>query len=368
VGDHPLGRVVDLIFGGGRCHFLPNTTEGSCRDDDTDVISMAKKNGFNYIDNREAFDNLDLGASIKLPMLGLFASKDIPYEIDRRNQNDVYPSLDEMARTALHALSAATKNSEKGFFIMIEGSRIDHAGHANDPAAQVHEVVAYDKAFASVVDFLDDPAVPGVAISTSDHETGGLATARQLHYDYPEYLWHPSALANASASSEELTMQLAAFDRGHDAAASRKGKVMELIQQGLGVVDASDSEIDTIATAEDYLHVQYGFSDLISRRAQNGWSTHGHSAADVNIYASDPFQSAELRGNHENTEVGNFLRDYLDLELESITEELKKADFYKGAEIQGTQDGRPLVMPVDHYEGDFRKREADCECGMRHVY
>jgi len=42
--------------------------------------------------------------------------------------DDVYPSLEEMARTALKALEAATTDSDKGFFLMIEGSRIDHAG------------------------------------------------------------------------------------------------------------------------------------------------------------------------------------------------------------------------------------------------
>jgi alkaline phosphatase len=179
VGDHPLGRVVDLILGGGRCHFLPNSTDGSCRGDDKDVVDLAKKNGFNYIDSRKGFDGLNLGSSVKLPLLGLVANRDIPYEVDRSKMNDVYPSLDEMARTALRALSDATKDSEQGFFLMIEGSRIDHAGHANDPVAQVHEVLAYDKAFASVVDFLDKDDVEGVLVGTSDHETGGLATARR---------------------------------------------------------------------------------------------------------------------------------------------------------------------------------------------
>ena len=68
---HPLGRVVDLMFGGGRCHFLPNDTEHSCRGDDTDVIDIAEESGWNYIDNRDDFDSL--GTSIELPMLGLFA-------------------------------------------------------------------------------------------------------------------------------------------------------------------------------------------------------------------------------------------------------------------------------------------------------
>lgn len=179
VGDHPLGQVVDLILGGGRCHFLPNTTDGSCRGDDKDVVELAKKNGFNYINNRKEFDGLKLGSSVKLPLLGLVANKDIPYEVDRRSVNDEYPSLDELARTALRALSDATQDSDQGFFLMIEGSRIDHAGHANDPIAQVHEVLAYDKAFASVVDFLKNDDVEGVLVGTSDHETGGLATARR---------------------------------------------------------------------------------------------------------------------------------------------------------------------------------------------
>lgn len=190
VGDHPLGQVVDLILGGGRCHFLPNSTDGSCRADDKNIVDLAKKNGFNYIDNRKDFDGLNLGSSIKFPLLGLVANKDIPYEVDRRSVNDVYPSLDEMARTALRALSDATKDKDQGFFLMIEGSRIDHAGHGNDPVAQVHEVLAYDKAFASVVDFLKNDDVEGVLVGTSDHETGGLATARREFDQSHRYTKH----------------------------------------------------------------------------------------------------------------------------------------------------------------------------------
>jgi len=178
VGEGVLGRVVDLILGGGRCHFLPNTTEGSCRQDDVNVAEIAKeKHGWQYVDDRPGFDDLWAGENVSLPALGLFAPRDIPFEIDRRNMAHVYPSLSEMAATALKALELATKDSDKGFFLMIEGSRIDHAGHINDPAAQVREVLEYDKAFKSVVDFLDKSSTPGVLVATSDHETGGLSTA-----------------------------------------------------------------------------------------------------------------------------------------------------------------------------------------------
>lgn len=175
-----VSLVVDLMFGGGRCHFLPNMTEGSCRVDDRDITKLAKdKYGWTYIDSRKEFDALKLGEAAKLPLLGLFAATDIPYEIDRRYMDDVYPSLDEMTRTALKALEVATKDSDKGFFLMIEGSLIDHTGHGNDPAAQVHEVLAYDRAIGSVVGFLDESSVEGVFVSTSDHETGGLSVARR---------------------------------------------------------------------------------------------------------------------------------------------------------------------------------------------
>lgn len=180
VGEGVLGRSVDLILGGGRCHFLGNSTVDSCRLDDTDVVELARQKGWNYISTRKEFDGLHVGTAVDLPLLGLFAPGDIPYEIDRRTNEDVYPSLEEMTRTALRALSDATKNSEQGFFVMIEGSRIDHAGHANDPAAQVHEVLAYDAAMSAVLQFFDDDDTPGLMVATSDHETGGLALAKRM--------------------------------------------------------------------------------------------------------------------------------------------------------------------------------------------
>lgn len=280
-GEHPLGRVVDLILGGGRCHFLPNSTEGSCRGDNRDIVELASQNGFHYVQDRAAFDALEGGAAAKLPLMGLFAGKDIPFEIDRRSLNHVYPSLEEMARTALTTLSAATRDSEQGFFLMIEGSRIDHAGHGNDPAAQVHEVIAYDKAFAAVLEFLEKDDTPGVLVSTSDHETGGLAAARQLHTSYPEYLWLPRVLAKAEHSSEYVAAKL----RDHLAEAgkydddSKKQAYIRktLLEKDMGISDATDEEVNAVLHPEEGVSPQYLFADMISRRAQIGWSTHGHS-------------------------------------------------------------------------------------------
>ena len=281
VGHYPLGRTVDLILGGGRCHFLPNTTEGSCRADDKDVVSMAKENGFSYIDNKKDFDNLDIGTGVKLPLLGLLASHDIPYEIDRIHSPQLYPSQAEMTRLALKALSAATEDSEKGFFVMIEGSRIDHTGHANDPAAQVREVLAHDEAFAAVLDFLEHDQTEGILIGTSDHETGGLATAVQLHDEYPQYHWFPEVLAKASHSAEYLQhiWHQWLLEEGSTAnrLVKRKYILDKLIGDGLGIHDATDADADAIIDAKPNWPPAYLFAEMISRRAQVGWTTHGHT-------------------------------------------------------------------------------------------
>jgi alkaline phosphatase len=94
-----------------------------------------------------------------------------------------------------------------------------------------------------------------------------------------------------------------------------------LLEDGLGIYDYSEEEIqsffDNIETA------LYVFADMVSRRAQIGWSTHGHSAVDVNIYGSAG--SDDLRGNHENTDVGKFLRNYLRVSVDNVTKELNEA-------------------------------------------
>ncbi|KAL2819374.1 alkaline-phosphatase-like protein [Aspergillus cavernicola] len=388
IGEHPLGRVVDLIMGGGRCHFLPNTTDGSCRADDRDLLAIAQEKGFNYLNDRKAFDSLNGGAEAKLPLLGLFADKDIPYEIDRRTQNDVYPSLEEMSRAALKILSEATADSEQGFFLMIEGSRIDHAGHGNDPAAQVNEVLAYDKAFAAVLEFLDKDSTPGVLVGTSDHETGGLAVARQLHVTYPEYLWLPGVLANASHSAEYAANELQNHLGQEPDDAARQAYTRELLKKALGVEDATQEEVDALVDTENPIPPAFVFADIISRRAQVGWSTHGHSGVDVNIYASSTKDAWALQGNHENTEVGTFLANYLDLDIDAVTKRLEDSKFWSSSSPPSTQGeidenksfnwlGDPLgedvrIEDLDSYHGDFKKRslggieELECGCGAVH--
>jgi alkaline phosphatase len=133
--------------------------------------------------------------------------------------------------------------------------------------------------------------------------------------------------------------------------------VMKSISDDLGIKDASDAEITNLVNDPDTALYQY--ADMVSRRSQTGWSTHGHSAADVNIYSS------------ENTEVGDFLRDYLGVDVEAVTRELReKGTQLMVADAEGKQVSWMGRLPdqgerldgqnhVAAYAGDFRKRHFD---------
>src|SRR5579862_3124008 len=162
------------------------------------------------------------------------------YTIDRDPTQQ--PSLAEMTQLALHTLHEKSKSSQHGFFLLVEGSRIDMASHSNDPAAHVHDVLAYNAAFQVARKFIEE--IGGVVISTSDHETGGISVGRQINSSYPEYVWFPEVLANVSHSTEFLGLQVASTARlDVDELSVRKYIEETIIKEGLGIRDASREEI-----------------------------------------------------------------------------------------------------------------------------
>ncbi|KAG7661970.1 PHO8 [[Candida] subhashii] len=334
IGEYPLGRMVDLILGGGRCHFYPSSIKGGCRSDDRNLIEEVTENGtWNYVGDRASFDQLAGGHNVSFPLLGLLADTDIPYDIDRDPKE--YPSLAEQVKVALTALSKATEDSEQGFFLLIEGSRIDHAGHHNDPAAQVREVLAYDAAFAEVIKFIDESEVDTIAISTSDHETGGLVTARQVSKDYPDYLWYPEVLFNSHNSGDFLASKIVEYKDKDDTKKFTEFITKEILESKMGIKDYTKEEVELIlSNANNQGQLLYVLNDILSIRAQIGWTTHGHSAVDVNIYAytNSPAINAKLHskkpyeglaGNHENIEIGSFMESLTNADLSRITEMVK---------------------------------------------
>lgn len=334
LGEYPLGRSVDLMLGGGRTHFYSSNSDseygfGGSRTDGRNLIQEAQDAGWQYVGNRESFDSLQYGQNVSLPLLGLFADYDIPYDLDRSNSD--YPSLEEEAITAINALTKATKDSDQGFFLLIEGSRIDHAGHQNDPSAQVREVLAFDRAFEAVVNLAKESDIETILISTSDHETGGLSVARQVTSSYPDYVWYPEILNEAKHSGEFLSKKLLEFRKeGHKD--ERAFISRELFEKGLGIKSYSHHDISSVMEATNMGGLNGIFNEMISTRARIGWSTTGHSAVDVNIYAyanrKDAWQDLldNLQGNHENTEIGAYMEKILGIDLAEVTERVKNTE------------------------------------------
>lgn len=96
----------------------------------------------------------------------------------------------------------------------------------------------------------------------------------------------------------------------------------KLVVPGLGILDATDKELSDVAS--NPVQAQDLLARMISTRAQIGWSTHGHSAVDVNIYSSGGAGTDAIRGNVENTDIGKFLRSYIGVDVADITKELQE--------------------------------------------
>ena len=315
VATHPLGQQVDLAFGGGLCFFLPNSSVSSCRSDNVDLVAAAqdKKNSkpkYKVITDRQAFDALSDDWK-SLGTIGLFGKDHLEYEIDRLSmpEHEQQPPLDEMADKAISILRSAVKSQgAHGFFLMVEGSRIDMAAHSNDPVGHVHEILSYQSTVLRVkkhVDALNAAGTPTLLISVSDHETGGLSLGYQLDpAAYPTYAWFPDALVNGSATSTATSAKIAS-----QADTITIEGLQRILRDDLGVADPDDDEIADIlknkAASGALGPLDKVLARLTSRRAQVGWSTHGHSGVDVNLYGYPrKLVAPYLGGNRENTEVG----------------------------------------------------------------
>jgi alkaline phosphatase len=99
-----------------------------------------------------------------VPILG--DSSAMPYEIDR---TDSEISLAEMTDIAIDCL-----NNSNGFFIMVEGGKVDWAGHANDPMGNIMDMIAFDDAVGKAIEFYKAHPSETLIVVTGDHETGGM--------------------------------------------------------------------------------------------------------------------------------------------------------------------------------------------------
>ena len=152
-----LGRGVDILMGGGRRFFLPNTAvdeEGSrgARTDGRDLRTEFQAAGYNYIWNSTGFGGL---TPHSLPMLGLFESSHMEYEHDRPTDLGGEPSLKDMTAKAIQLLEAATRRRSAGYFLHVEAGRIDHAHHAGNAYRALSDTQELDEAIGAASQMVD---------------------------------------------------------------------------------------------------------------------------------------------------------------------------------------------------------------------
>jgi len=147
---------VDVLFGGGWSFFLPNTEPGGTRTDDLNLLDELRERMpvALSVDGFHGLTDTDAAAALLYP-------GHPPTVADRE------PSLAEMTDRALEILS----RDSDGFFVMIEGSQIDWAGHENNHGWMMDEMADFDEAVGVVMDFAETDGRT-LVIVTADHETG----------------------------------------------------------------------------------------------------------------------------------------------------------------------------------------------------
>jgi hypothetical protein len=156
IARHELVRNrVDVLLGGGSRHF-----EG--------LVDTAAMLGYTVVRTAEELRELDLSRCDKV--LGLFAEGHMAYEIDRAGTDE--PSLAEMTEAALARLDC----DREGFFLVVEGGRIDHACHDNDAGTTLRGLLAFDEAVGVALAYADRHRGT-LLLVTADHETGGMGVS-----------------------------------------------------------------------------------------------------------------------------------------------------------------------------------------------
>lgn len=309
----------DYFAGGG---FV--TPEDSLDGKMVNLVKLAEERGFNVADTREEFDKLVPGKGKTLVISPkLTGEVSLPFFLDM-DPGDI--TLADYTSKAINLLT-----NEKGFFMMIEGGKIDWACHANDAAASVQEVISLDKAVENAFSFYRKHPDETLIIVTADHETGGLSLGNS-ETKYDSYL---GLLKYQKSSVEELNKIVAQFrvSKSGDPDADFD-RMMKVVENEIGLNSKlhntllSDDEITTLR--KEFSHSVYGsgaeegtygnyeaFIDkaikLLAQKAGITWGTYAHTAVNVPIYAIGA-GAEKFSGNLDNTDIPKIIGELIGIE------------------------------------------------------
>jgi len=297
IAEQQVYNGIDVVLAGGAMYF-----EARSRKDKEDLMAVLRRSGYQLLRNRD-----EMLASVSGRVWGLFAREDMAYDIDRAASE---PSLAEMTAKAIAILSS----NKKGFFLMVEGSKIDWAAHDNEPVGVVSEVLAFDRAVAIALKFARRDNHTAVIV-VSDHGCGGLSFGDQEVNSWKEKPGLPvfvDPLRRARRSAEGVEKELlAAGDLSREAIRARVGSEygVDLDPQDLTRVHGYFAR-----RRPDQFGLAAIIGPLLSRSAHLGWTTDGHTGEDVPLAIFHP-HGYRLSGVVQNTAIAWYIDEILDLEL-----------------------------------------------------
>ncbi|QUW22942.1 alkaline phosphatase [Sporosarcina sp. Marseille-Q4063] len=261
-----LQNDVDVILGGGKKYFSD------------DLLNEAKQDGYEIVSDAQSLNNIDKTNKL----IGLFAEDSLSPELDRETTDE--PSLKEMTSAAIDVLS----NDKDGFFLMVEGSQIDWAGHANDAAWVMKDAEAFEEAVEAALDFAKKDKKTLVVIA-GDHDTGGMSVG-----GYDGFGANLEILKYVTATGDFMASQIN----------EEQSNIQEVIFHYTGI-SLTEAKINRIKQANE---PAFEINSIISEQALVGWTHTGHTGTDVPVYAYGP-QAHKFAGLIENTDFPQLMAE-----------------------------------------------------------
>ncbi|WP_404322580.1 alkaline phosphatase [Cytobacillus firmus] len=265
---------VDVLLGGGTDLLVRK---------DRNIAEEFKKDGYSYVTNRT-----ELLADKNEQVLGLFAERGMPKMIDRTEDT---PSLKDMTASAIERLN----KDKDGFFLMVEGSQVDWAGHDNDIVSAMSEMEDFEKAFKAAIEFAKKDKHT-LVVATADHSTGGYSIGSDGNYN-----WFSEPIKAAKRTPDFMAQEIA-----------NGAGVEETLKEYIDL-DLKEAEIQSVKKAAETkkaADIDNAIEEIFNQRSHTGWTTGGHTGEDVPVYAFGP-ASDRFAGQIENTDQAKLIFEIL---------------------------------------------------------
>ena len=256
-----------------------------------ELYSKAEKQGYTIARGFEDYKHKANKAN-KMMLYQREVAIEIPYTIDRNNDDLTLAQITEAGIDFLE------DKSDKGFFMMIEGGKIDYASHNDDAATMFHEVMDFNKAIEVAFEFYKKHKDETLIIVTADHETGGIV----LGYS-GEYKLNLRAIEKQKVSVERMKEILLAEKE------TTWGRVNELLEENIGIATRKDKEENEKVIIDKNLASELAFEAMhkLNREALLSWASYNHSGTFVPLFAIG--NSSDLfHGVIDNTDIPKIIR------------------------------------------------------------